>query len=334
MKKRIVWIDLLRLIGIIGVMLMHIVGNTKYTFGNLSNTSFITYTYISLLSEYAVPLFVMISGMMFLKKDKISFKDMFFKYCLKIILAIIIFGTVMIILEELFTYKTLDYTIFKTIFIKLLTGELWAHMWYLYLILGLYLITPALIYITKNIEQNEYRNFLIILFILTIFLTTVNRYFNIYIMFNHISISGYIFYYLYGYYLYKYEINNKYKLLNYLLLIVSIIYIILFIDKKSEYLFEYTSFIPFIIASTIIVTIKDIKITKFTKIINSIGIHSFGIYIIHQFFINIIYKFIKFKYIIYHPYIGLILYLIIILSLSYITTYILKKIKIIDKYLL
>ena len=36
MKNRIIWIDILRIIGIIGVLFMHIVGNTINTYG-LSN---------------------------------------------------------------------------------------------------------------------------------------------------------------------------------------------------------------------------------------------------------------------------------------------------------
>ena len=38
-KKRIVWIDLLRVIGVIGVILIHVVSNTINTFGGLSDIS-------------------------------------------------------------------------------------------------------------------------------------------------------------------------------------------------------------------------------------------------------------------------------------------------------
>ena len=334
MKKRILWIDLLRITGIIGVMLMHIVGNTKNTFGNLQEQANNIYSFICIIAEYAVPLFIMISGAMFLRKGIISYKEMFNKYIKKIIISLIFFGTIMIIIEEFYTTKTINTSIIKTIIIKLLTGDLWAHMWYLYLIIGLYLITPVLTRITNNIEKKEFTIFLTILFILTIILNTINNYLNIIIIFNSISISGYIFYYFYGYYLYKYDISKKYKIITYLLSFLSFICILFIVKNKPDTLLEYTSFIPFIISSSIFISLKNNQFNKCTKLITSIGTHSYGIYIIHQFYINIIYKFIKLKYIIYHPYIGIILYFIVIFTCSYLTIFILKKFKIIDKYLL
>ena len=108
MKKRIVWIDLLRVIGILGVLFMHVVGNTINNIDTLPNNANSVYIFLAHFFEFAIPLFVMISGMMFLSKNNISFKDMLLKYCLKIFLTIVVIGSIMVIVEELYLYDTVS----------------------------------------------------------------------------------------------------------------------------------------------------------------------------------------------------------------------------------
>ena len=335
MKERIVWIDLLRVIGVIGVILIHVVSNTANTFGDLSNNSHVFYAFIQYFSSFAVPLFVMISGMMFLSKDVITYKDMFKKYLLKIILIILVIGTGMILMEEIFINKDISINLIKKVFIRLITGDIWAHMWYLYLVLGLYLITPVCQLIVKNIKDNEFKIFLIILFIISIIVPSLNKLFNIKLAFNMLTISGYIFYYFYGYYLYHFDISKKYKLLNYILCFIAICYTIYraITINSLDNVYSYTSIVPCIIASMVVIMCKN-KTIKNPKLINLIAVNSLGIYIIHQLFINIIYKVIKFDIIVDYPYIGLLVYSLVIFLVSLGSVYLLRKWEFVRKYFL
>jgi surface polysaccharide O-acyltransferase-like enzyme len=334
-KDRIKWIDLLRVIGVICVIMIHVVSNTINTFGGLSNNGHIFYVFIHYFSSFAVPLFVMISGMMFLSKKELTYKELFKKYLLKIILIILVIGTGMILMEEIFINKDISINLVKKVFLRLITGDIWAHMWYLYLVLGLYLITPICILVTKNIQENEFRIFLIILFAVSIMVPTINTFFKINMAFNMLNISGYIFYYFYGYYLYHYDIDKKYKIGNYLLWLLAIIYTIYrAININSlDNVYSYTSLIPCVMASAIVVLFKNKEIKK-DKLINLIAINSLGIYIIHQLFINIIYKVLKMDIIVSYPYIGLAIYSLVILICSLLVTYLLRKSSFIRKYFL
>lgn len=334
-KKRIVWIDLLRVIGVFGVLLIHVVSNTINTFGGLSSNAYTFYVFIHYFSSFAVPLFVMISGMMFLGKRDLTYKEMFKKYLLKIILIILVIGTMMILMEEIFINKNVSLDLLKKVFMRLIEGDIWAHMWYLYLVLGLYLLTPVFTLITNNIKEKEYRIFLVILFIISIIVPTINRVFDIKLAFNMLNISGYIFYYFYGYYLYHFDISKKYKILNYILCFIGIGYTVYrAININSlDNVYSYTSFVPFIMSSTVILLLKN-KDIKNGNLINNIALCSLGIYIIHQLFINIIYKVIKFKMIVDYPYVGLILYSLVIFLCSWLVIYLLRKSKFIRKYFL
>ena len=334
-KNRIVWIDFLRVIGVFGVIFIHVVSNTINTFGGLNPLSHTIYCFIHYFSSFAVPLFVMISGMMFLGKTDITFKDVFKKYLLKILLIIFVIGAGMILMEEVFINKNISLDLVRRVFVRIIEGDSWAHMWYLYLVFGLYLLTPIFVLITKNIKQKDYQTFLIILFILSIIIPTLNRLFEIKIAFNMIGISGYIFYYFYGYYLYKYDTSKNFKILNYIVSILCIVYTVyraIHINTLDN-VYSYTTLVPCMLATSSILLLKE-TIVKNGKLINLIGVCSLGIYVIHQFFINIIYKVVKFKFIVDYPYIGLILYFLIIFLCSFIVTYLLRKIKFIRKYFL
>ena len=334
-KDRIKWIDLLRVIGVIGVILIHVVSNTVNTFGGLSNNSHIFYVFIRYISSFAVPLFVMISGMVFLSKKELSYKDLFKKYLLKIILIILVIGSIMIFLEEFSINKSISIDLVKKVFLRLVTGDIWAHMWYLYLVLALYLITPICILITNNIKEKDFKIFLLILFLVSIIVPSLNKIFEIKLAFNYLNLSSYLFYYFYGYYLSNYNISKSYKIINYILSLLAIIYTVyLAITVNNiDSAYTYTSLVPVILSSSIVLVCKNRNI-KHDKLINLIAINSLGIYIIHQLFINIIYKVIKFDIIVNYPYIGLIMYSLVILILSLLTTYLLRKSKFIRKYFL
>lgn len=333
MKKRLVWLDLLRIIAMVSIIIMHVAGNTINTFHLTSNPALIYNIIISLL-YFAIPLFIMISGMYFLNKD-ISFTQMLKKYILKIFLIIIIFGSFYSLLELIYLNHTFKLSFIIIIIKNILTGNLWAHMWYLYLILGLYLITPFLRIITKNISIKDYRILLYILFIFTILIPELNTLFNINIAFYIPLTSSYLFTYLYSAYIYKYNTSKRYIIISNILAFIAIFIIILKVKYNlNNILLTYTSLLPFLIANMFFLNLKnkEIKIPEgLTKLINSLGICSLGIYLIHQFFINIIFKLLKIDIILQYPYILLFIYSIVILVISHITIYILKKIPLLKK---
>ena len=166
MKKRIVWIDLLRVISMISIIIIHVIGNTLNTY-HLNGTAKTIYHIIEQLCYFAIPLFVMLSGIFFLNKD-IDIRKIITKYSKKILLIILVFGSFYSFLELFFIDKKISLNLFITIFKNLITGNLWAHMWYLYMILGLYLITPFLRVFIKHAEEKTIQYFLVLMYLFSI----------------------------------------------------------------------------------------------------------------------------------------------------------------------
>lgn len=137
--KRILWLDILRIISILAVVMIH--ASTQnledVVAGSAQNIVFATFDG---LSRFAVPVFVMISGALMLKRD------LSYKKCLKKILRLLIvwgFWCVFYAGFSLAAGKGKEAALHDLIF-----GHF--HMWFLPMIAGLYLITPILRWIAKN----------------------------------------------------------------------------------------------------------------------------------------------------------------------------------------
>ena len=218
-------------------------------------------------------------------------------------------------------------------------------MWYIYLMIGLYLITPLLRKYIKNSNKKELVTLLAIVLIFTIIKTDLCNLFNINTAIFIPLGSNFIFAYLLGNYLYNNDLSKKSKIIMHVIGLLSFItfsflsfvtIIILSICNTHEFLIGYTTFLCTAVAADVYVIFKnkDIKNKKLTSLICELGKCSFGIYILHQLFINIVYKWLKIDLILSIPYTGLFLYVILLLIITFIFVYVLRKIKIIRNNLL
>ena len=334
MKKRINWIDVLRFIGVLSIITIHIVGNTINTFylgGSWGNI----YVIISSLCEFAIPLFVMISGMMWLrnKPDKEKLKQ----HIIKILFGIVVVGYVYSAMEILYRGNaSLDKVLIEPL-LRVLTMDTWAHMWYLYMLLPLYLLTPLLKKLVDKLDKDNYIILLMMSFLLfvvlheRILMVVSIPFFDLIYKF-----LGYLFYYLFGYFIYREKVHKYYRYATYTGAAVSVFYLInLAISSGDIKSVSYISLPAFLIASTFIFLLKDKKFehTNTIDFITSVGICSYGIYLIHQLFINIIYKVLVLDAIAKFP-IFLPVYVSIVFLVSYATVYLLRKNKFISKYII
>ena len=140
------FLDVLRVLATCAVVLMHVLTGAI----DVTDTSIVP-EYRSLLLSvmdlvtWCVPIFLLISGYLFLNPRRIlTYPVMIKKYCRRIALAILLFGVPYAASELVVTERTFRIMMIPEALKMTLTGHTWSHMWYLYLILFLYLITPLL----------------------------------------------------------------------------------------------------------------------------------------------------------------------------------------------
>lgn len=141
-KERVFYLDLMRIIAIFNVIILHI---AAYFWAEqpINSYNFNIMTMYDSLVRFCVPLFVMISGILWLNpKKEVDIKNIYRKNILKIVIAFIFWSSIYSALEVLF----LGGIGIEEFIWKCVTGH--YHMWFLYMIIGLYIITPLIRKIT------------------------------------------------------------------------------------------------------------------------------------------------------------------------------------------
>lgn len=140
------FLDVLRVLATCAVVLMHVLtGATDVTDASIVPEYRSLLLSVMDLVTWCVPIFLLISGYLFLNPERtLTYPVMIKKYCRRIALAILLFGvpyaaSELVVAERTFRIRMIPETLKMT-----LMGHTWSHMWYLYLILFLYLITPLL----------------------------------------------------------------------------------------------------------------------------------------------------------------------------------------------
>ncbi len=108
------------------------------------------------LMMWAVPCFVMITGTLLLNESRsITYRKLFQKYILRMIVALLLFSVLFEILDTIAAKEPFR---ISTIFLGLknaATGKSWKHLWYLYLMIGLYLLLPFYRKIAATLNRKD-----------------------------------------------------------------------------------------------------------------------------------------------------------------------------------
>ena len=223
----------------------------------------------------------------------------------------------------------------------MLTGCTWKHLWYLYMLLGIYLVLPILNSL-NNLHLKELLFFVVCIFIFNSLLPTFGLGCGIYFP----IVSIYIGYFLVGYLIIK--LNDRDVFFTRPIIMVPILiftFIIFIYDRYSFYVFKkslafdsssYTSLFT-VVQSMIIfwgVTKKKGSFDNFCNmwLIRRFNRCSLGIYIIHMLWINIIIKILHLN-IMPFGLLGIVPMGIVVFLLAWGTTECMIKIPILKRYL-
>ncbi len=352
-QNKIVYIDLLRIFASLSVVFIH-VSSIHLEDLPIQSWDWMFHNIYCSLSRWSVPMFIMISGALFLDSNKIiKLKTFFNKNILRIATAIITWSFIFAIYQ----FLTVDrYHQLSSIVGLSIIGH--YHLWFLYLILGIYLTIPIFKLVSKN--RIIIRYYLIISFIITFILPAAIEIIkviipqNIFLIFNShpyfikaLQLNynflipqlyfGYSFYFLLGHYLSTENLRiNKVALTS--LGMTSMIMIIIgtYIESKNQNLFSgtfyhYLNIFPLLSAISVFLLFKSYSGNKSYSFFENLSKTSFGTYLIHPMIIETLLLF-KVDTMTFHPLLGIPLFAIFIYIVSTFISYLLSKIPIFNKY--
>lgn len=341
MKNKKIYLEILRIIACFFVIARHTNSFILQIESQNSITWLLAVGY-HILSMTCVPIFFMISGSLLLTKEK-TYKEMIKKTITRLLLPMLFFSLIIHLKRNpVVDFKNL--ISFIELFCK---NEILSTYWYIYALMGLYLATPFLQKLCKNMKDKDYNVFILYTLVLISIIPILKRYQIIVLApeFTIPLISTYVAYFIIGNYILNADIKTTKKQEN---IMVSIIMSILlfgvlmtYLDHKyfdfNDYYFSSMNIITVFIPSILIAYLTRKKLEKFQfsstieNMIINIGSKTFGIYLIHALFID------NFKFIydglidIFYvtPFISLIIYQVFLFIITTIIIQIMQKIPII-----
>lgn len=349
MKPKIIYLEFLRVICAIVVLLDHIcIAGIHIWEDRASTFDKFFYNGVQHWSHFAVPVFLMITGYLLLDPQRvIGYKKAITKYSWRMVVVLLTIGTAFAWMEVYFSTKSLAPSGLLIALWNMIQGDSWKHLWYLYTLVGLYLVVPAIKPIFENLNTKELDALLVIALFFGSIMPTLTSLTGIKLGVTFPLSSIYLFYFMLGRRIGM--INNTDNNKNVLLIVIfGILSIVTFICAYFEFyqgslllecLTSYTSPIVIAMGCMIFYIAKcvEVKLSRFYSggaklIVQHLSVNSFGIYVFHMLWVNVLYKVIKFNPLEYGLWVLLPL-LFVLLLLSDITTCIFRKVPCVGKYI-
>lgn len=338
-SNRIVYLDLLRVLSIFSVIVIHI-ASENWHITDVTSFDWQVYNFYDSLSRWGVPVFVMISGTLFLSRN-IPIKTLYTKYIRKTVMLFIIWS-----FGYAFLFKIIVKHSLRGFVVSFLRGH--YHMWFLFMIVGLYMIIPFLRVIIQNKKLVKYYLLLSFFFALVIpqslsiisvfsekyglaaqkLVDNVNLYF----------VLGFSIYFILGHYINTISISRQLQRCIFILGIISFISTIILSSAVSIYkkepvdvFYNYKSVNVFFESISVFTLFKS-KLNKVhlsqrsLSIMKNLSKYTLGVYLVHPFYITVLIKVTHFSstsmsYVFFLPLLSIVVFVI-----SYITSALLNHI--------
>lgn len=353
LTKRQYRLDYLRVFASIAIILLHVCcQNMAYV--ELAGTEWNIYNIGNALSRWGVPVFVMMSGALFLPRE-IPTKILYKKYILRMAIAYVVWSAFYalatpigkVIFSEGYQLSATE------IFGNFISGA--VHLWFLPMIIGLYMCIPLIKKLTENDKLIKYFLLLSLVFCFiktqldlvssTLLqgtaLSIAENFKTLFGNFNITLVMGFTSYFVLGFYLNKTELTRKKRFIIYALGIIGFILTILLnlfasknAGKTTETFYSANSLNVLLMSVGVFVWFKyNAKGTKtLNKLIVKLSKYSFGAFLIHIFIIQILTIF-GIQSTSFHPVLSVPAITIFTAVSSYLISFILNKIPVIKKYI-
>ena len=343
-KKRIIYLDVIKVMGILLVIFNHshwYISSDDGIFFNILHLLFFT------ICKVAVPLFLMVTGALLLDRE-ITYKNICFKRIFRILIPLILAT-----LLSCLIYKVSFIEFIKILFVNEYYYYSPYWLWYLYLLIGLYIMTPFIQKMIKNFTKKDFIVFIVI-FVFVISLinessSIMDLLFNKSFIINQNLLGGLfsisVGYFVTGYYLNNLKISSKkFKFSIYLLILSLFIGVFLLwygirLGFSYDDILNYSYFVVAIpsICTFIIVKYlfsKTINCSFIEKIIVFFSNSEFGVYLFHVYLIEYIQRTNVFGIIsCYNSFLSVLLLDLVVFFALTIFVYFIKKIPIIKRFL-
>lgn len=341
--------DILRIIAAFSVVVLHVSGQFIMAYP-VGSTQFCISNFINSVSRFGVPIFVMISGAIFLSEEKtVTIPRIWSKNILRLLIVFLIWSFGYYVFQSLYLWH---YDFWNQGLLRTFTGCIYAseHFWFLFMIMGLYALVPILRTWVHHATTRELYYFTTLFVVFQILRSTCtilldkSLIYKLSDMMTIVELSGYLGYFVLGYLLTKRPVSTKFKLAIYCLVPVGIIanYSVshYLSNRSGAYtpgIYDCFGIFTFIHIMALFLFVTDlvpngISNKRVSSCLNRLALDTLGIYMMHvallEYFVeeNILFGQL-------HPLPGILLLSFICFFISGIVSAILRRIPFLGHYI-
>lgn len=349
-KERLFEYDIMRILACICVIMIHCAVFDQKNLYDFSSSEYQAINFWGVISRWAVPAFVMLSGMLILPQaDNVTIRYLIKHRVARMLAVYIGWSAVYSFYNTYVLGNIYAPTKFKTFIDGCFSGEI--HMWYLPMLAGLYVISPLLSSMVKKMNVKWSLYWLVGLFLyssvipflihmdikfLSTIINSINGYMNLQFL------GGWTFYFVIGYYIQKHSFTYREKNAIFILAILSlaftmfgtVVYSAINGETMGILPYEYPNNVMFSIGVLLLFkeNVAKIKVSERIKLfIYKISKLTFGIYLIHVLLLEILYN-VGINIQLFHPLLSIPFISIIVFSTGSIIIWFFRKIPIIGTY--
>jgi surface polysaccharide O-acyltransferase-like enzyme len=195
--SRYLWADFVRNIGILLVILGHVSATVVQRWKDVTPADWMAGNVYNVIARSCVPLLFMVSGALLLPRQE-SIRDFYSKRFKKVIIPFLFWSVLYLLIKENWYSGTSLVNAIKAIILTIVTKPAEYHLWFMYELFAVYLLTPILRVLVNKAGDEILWYFIAIWFIFGPFMRLVQYFAVVNFIFDLGYLTGYIGYFLLG----------------------------------------------------------------------------------------------------------------------------------------
>ncbi len=285
------WADLIRSLAILWVVVIHVADLVVRKWHHIPDTWWHIGNVFGASTRVAVPLFVMLSGALLLGRKE-SYKEFAQKRLVRILLPLLVWSIIYFLYRMGYHGKEISWQKALT---TLLKGKAYFHLWFFYMLAGLYLMTPLLRIFVQHAQKRDLFYLICLWFYVVSLVWVLRFYLDLRIGIDLVNLGGYLGYFVAGYLIVTSRISSRMAwlalavwMVALLVTVIGTVEVVQEMGKYNERFYNYRSW------NVVLMSISCFILLKYTadrwenrlpglgiKILSVLSQASLGVYLIH-----------------------------------------------------